>query len=55
LIADISRKPDDDGPNELPIPTTWFTRLKPLSNTKYYKEVLKECGTFRAWVGAPSP
>lgn len=31
------------------IPTTWFPVLKQYSNTRYYKEVLKECGHFAAW------
>jgi hypothetical protein len=47
--TDVPRK-DDDGLSDLPLPTTWFTRLKPLSDTRYYKEVLRECGTFRTWV-----
>ena len=37
----------------LPIPVTWFTRLKALSGTRYYQEVLRECGTFRSWVAGP--
>jgi tetratricopeptide (TPR) repeat protein len=31
------------------IPATWFPVLKQFSNTRYYKEVLKECGHFAAW------
>jgi hypothetical protein len=34
----------------LPIPTTWFPVLRGMSETQYYKEVLKECGNFRRWV-----
>ena len=34
----------------LPVPTTWFTRLKQLSDTRYYQEVLEECGTFQSWI-----
>jgi hypothetical protein len=33
------------------IPKTWFSIFKRFSNTKYYKEVLAECGRFRNWVG----
>lgn len=33
----------------LPIPKTWFPVVKTYANTKYYKEVLKECGHFAAW------
>jgi len=47
--------PNDDDIPGLPIPVTWFAKLKQLSSTKYYKEVLKECGTFRTWAGAPGP
>lgn len=47
-------QPDDSTPG-LPVPQTWFTRLKQLSGTKYYKEVLKECETFRDFVGRPGP
>ena len=36
----------------LPIPKHWFPIVKTFSNTQYYKEVLKECGHFRDWVGA---
>lgn len=32
------------------IPKTWFPIFKKFSNTKYYKEVLAECGRFQAWV-----
>lgn len=34
----------------LPVPTTWFPVLRGMSETQYYKEVLKECGNFRRWV-----
>ena len=35
-----------------PTPRTWFAKLKALSDTKYYKEVLKECSTFATYAGA---
>jgi hypothetical protein len=38
--------------NDLPQPASWFSKLRPLSDTRYYKDVLKECGTFQAWVKA---
>jgi hypothetical protein len=49
-----ARLPDDNTPG-LPVPMTWFARLKQLSGTKYYKEVLKECETFRDYVGGQGP
>ena len=36
----------------LPIPGTWFPVVKKLSDTKYYREVLRECGHFAAWARA---
>ena len=33
----------------LPIPKTWFPAVKKLSDTKYYREVLRECGHFSDW------
>lgn len=42
--------PDDyDGGVAIPTPKVWFPVVKSLADTKYYKEVLKECGTFAAW------
>ena len=32
------------------IPKTWYPILKGFANTRYYKEVLAECGRFRSWV-----
>lgn len=34
----------------IPTPKTWFPVLKGFRDTKYYKEVLKECGNFSSWV-----
>ena len=31
------------------VPTTWYQTFKKYADTKYYKEVLKECGRFRTW------
>jgi hypothetical protein len=33
----------------LPIPKTWFPAVKKLSDTKYYREVIRECGHFAGW------
>jgi hypothetical protein len=35
---------------DLPLPRTWYPVVKQYANTKYYKEVLAECGRFRSWV-----
>jgi len=34
----------------VPIPAKWFAVLRTYADTKYAKEVLAECGTYRAWV-----
>jgi hypothetical protein len=49
-----TRSENDDSPG-LPVAKTWFPRLKQLSSTRYYKEVLKECETFRVWMGGKGP
>jgi len=41
-----------NGPMTLPVPRTWFPAVKKLSDTKYYREVLRECGHFAAWARA---
>ena len=33
----------------LPLPRTWFPVVKQYANTRYYKEILKECGHFASW------
>ena len=48
----ISKQDDTSDPGGLPIPATWFPIVKSFANTKYYKEVLKECGHFRDWARA---
>ena len=40
----------DQATEILPVPTTWFPILRGMSETRYYKEVLKECGNFRRWI-----
>jgi hypothetical protein len=48
--AELGNQMDANG-SGLPIPTTWFPVVKQFSNTRYYKEVLKECGHFASWAG----
>jgi hypothetical protein len=36
----------------LPIPQTWFPVVKGFADTKYHKEILKECGHYGRWVAA---
>jgi len=55
--AELGRLLDASGdmpwnpPAKLPIPRTWFPVVRKLSDTRYYREVLRECGHFRDWVG----
>lgn len=35
--------------SELPVPARWFPALERLEDTRYYKEVIAECGHFAAW------
>jgi tetratricopeptide (TPR) repeat protein len=53
--AELGRLLNASGPtwqplNRLPIPKTWFPIVKQLSDTRYYREVLRECGNFAGWV-----
>ncbi len=36
-------------PAGLPVPKTWFPVVKQYANTRYYKDILKECGHFASW------
>jgi tetratricopeptide (TPR) repeat protein len=47
--AEFGRLAETDNLDTLPTPVTWFPLLKKLSDTKYYKEILRECGNFRRW------
>jgi|GEM_PF-1915797 len=38
-----------DGPEALPVPTTWYPIVKQFANTSYYRDILAECGTYQAW------
>jgi hypothetical protein len=40
-----SRKYDDP----IPLSKTWYPIVKQFKDTKYYKEILRECGTFAGW------
>jgi hypothetical protein len=53
IYKEQNARPNDsvDASAGMMIPKTWFPIFKKLSNTKYYKEVLAECGRFRNWVG----
>jgi tetratricopeptide (TPR) repeat protein len=42
----------DDANGELPVPHVWFGKLKTLSDTRYYKDVVRECGTFQRWLSS---
>jgi hypothetical protein len=37
------------GMSDLPIPKTWFPVVETFADTRYYREVLRECSNFRAW------
>ena len=39
----------------LPVPKTWFAQLKGLSDTQYYREVLRECDHFADWARRRKP
>ena len=46
---ELKRPGDGIGDDEM-IPKTWFPIFAKFGSTKYYKEVLAECGRFRDWV-----
>ena len=54
LVAQAARSQDRDASDlqtPAPItPRTWYGVLQQYAGTKYYKEVLKECGYFSTWV-----
>jgi hypothetical protein len=39
--------------DKLPVPSAWFPVLKTMRDTKYYREVLRECGHFSSWLRRP--
>jgi hypothetical protein len=51
--AEAHRDPAaDPGDGGLPVPTTWFPVVKRYADTRYYQEILAECGHFKAWAKA---
>ncbi len=42
--------PDGSASTAALVPTTWFAVIKQYNDTKYYKQVLRECGTFSGWL-----
>ncbi len=47
MRMDQTQAPGDTG---LPTPKTWYPILKQYKGTKYYREVIKDCGAFAQWV-----
>jgi hypothetical protein len=43
------------GLSELPVPRRWFPVVASFADTRYYEEVLAECGHFRTWAQAGRP
>ena len=52
VYKEQTARPEDFIDAGMMMPKTWFKVFAKFSNTKYYKEVLKECGRFRAYVAA---
>ncbi len=48
-------RPEDFVDAAMMTPKTWFPIFAKFANTKYYKEVLKECGRFRDYAAARTP
>jgi hypothetical protein len=38
-----------DALEKLPVPTTWFPIVRQFADTRYYREILQECGHYRRW------
>jgi hypothetical protein len=47
--------PYDGSVNALPVPSTWFPVVARYKHTRYYREVLRECGQFARWVAGRKP
>ncbi|MEO7091759.1 MAG: hypothetical protein ABI175_00825 [Polyangiales bacterium] len=52
IFKEQAARPEDFVDAGMMLPKTWFKVFAKFSNTKYYKEVLKECGRFRAYVAS---
>jgi hypothetical protein len=50
LINTAGGPPDYGVSSTLPVPKLWFSTLKKYEGTKYYREVLRECGHFSSWL-----
>ena len=51
-LAAMQSQPDYAYGTALPTPTTWFPIVKTLADTKYYQDILRECGNFSHWATA---
>ncbi len=52
INADLAAASDENASpitDTLPVPKTWFPIVRRFADTKYYKEVLRECGHFQRW------
>ncbi len=49
LLVRLDDAPDPDADMAPPLPKTWYPILKSYKGTRYYKDVIKECGRFAAW------
>jgi hypothetical protein len=50
IFKEELKNPDEGIDDADLIPKTWFPIFAKFQSTKYYKEVLAECGRFRSWV-----
>nr|HEX4316761.1 hypothetical protein [Kofleriaceae bacterium] len=48
-LLDVAYDPNRQQEPAAPVPATWFGKLQGFKDTQYYKDVLKECGTFQLW------
>jgi hypothetical protein len=44
-------QPYEEPTGPMPVPQTWYPVVQRYADTHYYREILKECGYYRAWVG----
>jgi hypothetical protein len=49
LLSEQGSNDPDQVAQNLPIPTTWFPIVRTFADTKYYAEILRECGHYRRW------
>jgi hypothetical protein len=48
--AELGRLLDAPDSEAEPVPATWFPIVRKFATTRYYKEIVRECGRFRDWV-----